>query len=225
MFEQIISLISPELIREILVATHAFGVIIAIGGSLFAHFYVFKNFELAHKIITKKDYRLINLIHPFILFGFYITIATGFGLIVYYAFFMPEALWNTKIYAKLLIVSVIAYLTTKVPHINSKLLKDRVGKHLFDDLQAKEISSFLFIGTMSLLSWAITFILGSMRSLNYIAKSYHDLFITCSLYVLPYAILIAFLYGICSLVGEILAYLNNNHKKDNHKKVKEDQAS
>lgn len=117
-----------------------------------------------------RDIELLRTMSRFIFLALGALVFSGIGFLAYYYFDAPEALSNPKLYAKMVIVTVLAVNGQWLHHRGLKLLSLGAGSSLRDPAHLPLLRKLLISGGISGLSWWSAFILGTFRELNFVVS-------------------------------------------------------
>ena len=91
---------------------------------------------------------------------------SGIWILSYYYFFEPNLLTNPKIWAKLIIVSILTINGVLIHLYALPSLKSNVGNSVLDGDFTTVTARYLPIVAVSAVSWGFAFILGAFKELN-----------------------------------------------------------
>ncbi|MFN3233958.1 MAG: hypothetical protein ACE365_00905 [Gammaproteobacteria bacterium] len=201
------------LIREVLVAFHAFAACVGIGGSFVARLY--RAQFMAHKKIQENHIKIMRFFHHVIMMGLWSLVVSGFALLVFFYFFEPATLWNAKIYAKILLTIYLLFLAVKMSSYIFKTINMQIGKHIFQGLSASDISRLIYYALSTLILWISLFVMGSIRWMNLYAHNLWQMFAYMCCYILPLVASFVVVFIMSKVIGELIAeILEEDDDKD-----------
>jgi hypothetical protein len=153
-------------VLTILRLVHLTGLIMGLGGALLADYTIFSR----GVIRPVDDYTIsqTRFLSHIVAIGLCILWASGFALIMVKLQLQPDFMHNPKVWAKIVIVVLLTINGFLVHKLILPLLVQSVGRRLFDGTTARQIAGMTFLGSVSLVSWSLPFILGKASGLNFI---------------------------------------------------------
>ncbi len=143
---------------------HLLGLAFGLGGALILDVLLLREFG---NIIHKEQLKWITAVSRLVTWGLAMLWLSGIGFIAYYYFFTPEYLYNEKVWAKVVIVTVLTLNGYFVHRVILPALKKSMGKKMVDALRYEEMKSIISIGAVSVVSWLFPAILGVAKTLNF----------------------------------------------------------
>jgi hypothetical protein len=143
---------------------HLLGLAFGLGGALILDILLLREFG---NIIHKEQLKLIATVSRLVTWGLVILWLSGLSFIAYYYLFTPEYLYNEKVWAKVVVVSVLTLNGYFVHSVILPALKRSMGKKMINALSYEEMKSVFSIGTVSFVSWFFPTILGVAKTLNF----------------------------------------------------------
>jgi hypothetical protein len=116
----------------------------------------------------------------------------------------PDYLTNQKLWAKIAIVSVLTVNGIFIHHKVLPVLKQKLGQRLFEGASHTQLLAFTMIGSISVTSWIIPFVLGKASELNYVTPMWTIL----GVYSLAIAMMWGVLFTVMSNIARIQATLS-----------------
>lgn len=160
-------LLTADTLKTACIALHLLGLSLGVGGALTLDLYAFRYFYLTR--ITLEKLLVFQFIARIVTLGLAILWATGIAFLVLYYRHQPELLANQKIWAKLVIVTVLTingfYLHQKV----FPIMRRNLGHSLFYRVSVDEKATMFTLSAISLVSWIFPLVLGIAESLNFTA--------------------------------------------------------
>jgi hypothetical protein len=150
----------------ILKITHLIGLIMGLGGAILADTTIFTR-GVIRPVSAYTIYQAKFLSHV-VSVGLAILWISGGALVWANTLVHPEYLTNQKLWAKIAIVLVLTVNGVLVHKLVLPLLKKSIGQRLFDHTSAKQVLGMTLLGSISLVSWTVPFILGKASELNYV---------------------------------------------------------
>lgn len=145
---------------------HLVGLIMGLGGAVLADLTVFTRGVI--RPVSAYTIHQVEFLAHIVSVGLIILWVTGTGLILVNSMGNPEYLNNPKLWAKIFIVVT---LTVNGIFVHSKVLPflhNSIGLRLFDRVSKKTIGILTFFGSVSVVSWAVPFVLGKASELNHV---------------------------------------------------------
>ena len=168
-------------VLTILRLVHLMGLIMGLGGALLADYTIFSR----GVIRPVNDYTIFQsrLLSHIVSIGLCILWVSGFALIMIKLQLQPDFMQNPKIWAKIVIVVMLSINGILVHKLILPLLVRSAGYRLFDGATTRQIAGMTFLGSVSLVSWSLPFILGKAAGLNFITpmSSILATYLTCIL--------------------------------------------
>ena len=140
----------------------AFGLGIATGMDLF----------LAKNILTKRtfresQYKILLQLSSIVAFGLLLLWFSGLGFLWSYQQTSPEKLLNPKIWSKVMIVTILTINGVLIHFYMLPKLKKCIGKRVDLECGYKELTIMFTSGAISMVSWYLPFIYGTVPQLNF----------------------------------------------------------
>ena len=146
--------------------THLSGLILGFGGAVLADFTIFSRGVI--RPVSPYTIYQTEFLSRLVSFGLVILWFSGIALIWINLKDHPEYLTNQKLWAKVAIVGILTLNGILIHRKILPLLKRSVGSRLFDDIPRKFIGGLTLLGSISIVSWSIPFVLGKASELNYV---------------------------------------------------------
>lgn len=159
--------ISPEVAAWIMSGirlVHFAGIVLGIGAVTLLDLIIFK-FVLTRRI-EEPSIRIVIFSSKVITIGLAILWLSGLGFLVYYWFHDLAKIGNPKLFAKIIIVTVLTTNAFMVHSFVIPQIKSHVGRYLLYDLTRSHCLLLIFIGVVSVISWYVPLILGIVPQLN-----------------------------------------------------------
>ena len=153
-------------LKSILIVSHLIGLILGLGTATLLDIFILK-FVLRQKI-SAEHCDIIYFFSKIVVFGLIILWASGLGFLVFYSYFDPIKLTNQKIWAKLIVVSVLTLNGLFIHRTVLPLIHGHIGRMLFDGLNSSQRFLLLTSGGISATSWYVPFVLGAFPQLNFL---------------------------------------------------------
>jgi len=129
----------------ILIVAHLVGTVLGVGGATFAEINILR--ALSDGKVSPDESNLMHGVYSTIRLGFFITLISGFGFLVFYRLNgMEELLFAPKLWAKMTIIGFLG--------LNAMLLQLRV-------------IPLLWGSAISITSWYAALIIGSLKNIEY----------------------------------------------------------
>ena len=194
----------------------AFGLGIATGMDLL----LAKNI-LTKRTLTESRYNVLDQLSRIVAWGLVLLWLSGIGFLLTYQQVSPEKLLNPKIWSKLMIVTILTVNGIFIHHYLLPKLKRCINKRVDLVCSYKEMAMIFSSGAISMVSWYIPFIYGTVPQLNFafsfavfttIYLSILVLAVTCALGVLKFLTQ----YEAGSSLREVLAPNNQKTEGENN---------
>jgi hypothetical protein len=153
-------------LKSSLLIGHLAGLVLGLGTATLLDLFILK-FVLPQKV-SKDHYNVIHFFSKIVAFGLLLLWATGLGFLVFYSYFDPIKLSNQKIWAKLIVVGVLTLNGLFIHRTVLPLIRDHIGRTLFDGLSRSQRFLLLTSGAVSATSWYVPFVLGAFPQLNFL---------------------------------------------------------
>lgn len=121
--------------------------------------------------ISEESWTIVNFGAKIVHAGLILLWITGIAFIVQYALFEPVKLTNEKIWAKLVIVSILTINGSFIHSIVLPRIRARIGRSLFDGMSRFQKSAFIVSGAISAASWYAPVALGAFSQLNFVVPA------------------------------------------------------
>jgi hypothetical protein len=153
-------------VLTILRLVHLTGLIMGFGGAVLADYTIF-----SHGVIRPVgDYTIFQtrLLSHIVSIGLCILWVSGFALIMVKLQLQPDFMQNPKVWAKIVVVVMLTINGILVHRYILPLVTRSQGRRLFDGVTVRQIAGLTFLGSVSLVSWSLPFVLGKAAGLNFI---------------------------------------------------------
>ena len=153
-------------VLTILRLVHLTGLIMGFGGAVLADYTIF-----SHGVIRPVgNYTIFQtrLLSHIVSIGLCILWVSGFALIMVKLQLQPDFMQNPKVWAKIVVVVMLTINGILVHRFIFPLVTRSQGRRLFDGLNVRQIAGLTFLGSVSLVSWSLPFVLGKAAGLNFI---------------------------------------------------------
>jgi hypothetical protein len=144
---------------------HLIGLVLGFGCAALADYLILRQAIL--KPITRQLTDWLKYISHFAFAGLALLWVTGFILIYIRYLQDPIVLTNQKLWAKIVIVTLLSVNGAFVHHHALRLVSERVGRRLFDSHGKVELMGLTLIAAISSVSWITPVFLGVASELNY----------------------------------------------------------
>lgn len=151
-------------IMSVLRLFHFAGIIFGVGAATILDLIIFRFVLL--KRIEETYIHIIDFTSNIITLGLVLLWTSGFGFLIYYLFCDFEKLDNPKLWAKIIIVSVLTLNALLVHAFVVPQVEIQIGQHLFDGLSRLHRFLLIMIGTISAISWYVPLVLGIVPQFN-----------------------------------------------------------
>ncbi len=176
---------------------HLLGLVMGFGGAVLLDGTIFTRGVI--RPVSHYTIHQAEVLSRIVSFGLVLLWSTGIALIWINLAEKPEYLTNGKLWAKIFIVVLLTMNGVFIHKKVMPLLKQRVGKRLFDNVGKLQLALLTFIGSVSFVSWTTPFILGKASELNYVTP----MWIILAVYVAAVFIMWAALYAVMSSIAII----------------------
>jgi hypothetical protein len=120
------------------------------------------------KKVTDEYCHVVEFSSKIVTVGLLILWLTGIGFLVHYSVFDPIKLTNQKVWAKIAIVGVLTLNGMFIHRTILPLIRNRIGRSLFDRMAPRQRSVLLASGAVSATSWYVPLVLGAAPQLNFL---------------------------------------------------------
>jgi hypothetical protein len=176
---------------------HLLGLVMGFGGAVLLDGTIFTRGVI--RPVSHYTIHQAEVLSRIVSFGLVLLWSTGIALIWINLAEKPEYLTNEKLWAKIFIVVLLTMNGVFIHKKVMPLLKQRVGKRLFDNVGKLQLALLTFIGSVSFVSWTTPFILGKASELNYVTP----MWIILAAYGVAVFIMWAALYVLMSSISVI----------------------
>ena len=153
-------------LKSSLVTIHLFGLVLGVGAATLLDLFIVRFLIMGN--ITNEYCHVVEFSSKIVTFGLLILWVTGLGFLVHYGVFDPVKLTNQKVWAKIAIVCVLTLNGMFIHRTVLPLIRQRVGRGLFDGLTRSQRSLLLVTGSISATSWYVPLLLGASPQLNFL---------------------------------------------------------
>ncbi len=153
-------------VLTILRLVHLSGLIMGLGGAMLADYTIFSR----GVIRPVSDYTIIQtrLLSHIVSIGLCILWVSGFALITVKLQLQPDFMQNPKVWAKIVVVVMLTINGILVHRYVLPLVMRSQGRRLFDGATTRQIAGLTLLGSVSLVSWSLPFVLGKAAGLNFV---------------------------------------------------------
>ena len=153
-------------VLTILRLIHLTGLIMGLGGAALADYTIFSR----GVIRPVSDYTITQtwLLSHIVSIGLCILWVSGFALIMVKLQLQPNFMQNPKVWAKIVVVVMLTINGILVHRYILPLVIRARGCRLFDGVTPRQIAGLTFLGSVSLVSWSLPFVLGKAAGLNFV---------------------------------------------------------
>ena len=145
---------------------HLLGLVMGFGGAVLLDGTIFMRGVI--RPVSQYTIHQAEVLSRIVTWGLVLLWTTGIGLIWLNLLEKPEYLTNQKLWAKIIIVMILTLNGMFIHHKVMPLLKQRLGQRLFVSVSRVQIATLTLIGSISLVSWTMPFVLGKASELNYV---------------------------------------------------------
>jgi hypothetical protein len=153
-------------LKSSLIAIHLLGLVLGVGAATLLDLFIVR-FLILNKV-NSEYCGVVEFASKVVTAGLVVLWLTGIGFLVFYALFDPIKLSNQKVWAKIIIVCILTLNGVFIHRTVLPLLRDRVGRTLFDGLRPGQRSVLLATGAISAVSWYVPLVLGAFPQLNFL---------------------------------------------------------
>ena len=185
----------------ILKMVHLMGLIMGFGGAILADTTIFLRGVI--RPVSAYTLHLTTVLSHIVTAGLIILWTSGAGLIWVNLLDKPEYLTNQKLWAKIAIVAMLTLNGFLVHKLVLPFLQKSMGRRLFESVNAKQIAGMTLLGSISLVSWTVPFVLGKASELNYVTPMANILIV----YAICVAVAWLGMFTVMSSVQRIQAFV------------------
>jgi len=153
-------------LKSSLVAIHLLGLVLGVGAATLLDLFIVR-FMVMNKV-SHEYCGVVEFASKVVTVGLLILWVTGIGFLIHYAVFDPVKLTNQKVWAKIAIVCVLTLNGMFIHRTVLPLMRNRVGRGLFDGITPGQRSLLLATGAISATSWYVPLVLGALPQLNFL---------------------------------------------------------
>lgn len=153
--------------------THLVGLIMGLGGAILADYTIFTRGVI--RPVSPYTIHQTEFLSHIVLAGLTILWISGCALIWINLIDHPQYLTNQKLWAKIAIVVVLTLNGVFVHKYVLPILRRSIGNRLFADMPRKYLGVLTLFGSISIVSWAVPFVLGKASELNYVTPIWNIL--------------------------------------------------
>ncbi len=146
--------------------THLVGLIMGLGGAILADYTIFTRGVI--RPVSPFTIHQTEFLSRVVSAGLAILWITGFALIWINLIDHPQYLTNQKLWAKIAIVILLTFNGVLVHRYILPILRRSIGYRLFADMRSKYVVVLTLLGSLSIVSWTVPFVLGNASELNYV---------------------------------------------------------
>jgi hypothetical protein len=185
----------------ILKLAHLIGLIMGFGGAILADATIFLRGVI--RPVSAYTLHQAKALSHIVTLGLVILWTSGAGLIWVNLIDKPEYLTNQKLWAKIFIVAMLTINGVLVHKLVLPFLRRSIGSRLFESVNAKQIAGMTLLGSISLVSWVVPFVLGKASELNYVTPMANILIV----YAICVAVAWLGMFTVMSSVQRIQAFV------------------
>lgn len=174
---------------------HLAGLIMGFGGAILADALILRGAIMSP--IEKKTIIAVKNLSYVVFFGLALLWLSGAILVGIRASADPHVWMNQKIWAKVIIVSILTINGIAVHNIALGRLEGREAQKLFSSSRPYEMLGLSFIAAISSVSWIVPFVLGVATEFNFTVKAAVILSVYVALVSLGWATFFAIAYIFC----------------------------
>jgi hypothetical protein len=153
-------------VKSCLMAIHLIGLSFGMGAATLLDLVIVR--FLVTRKVTNDYCQIVEFSSKLVTAGLILLWLTGMGFLIFYVVSDPVKLTNQKIWAKMIIVSILTLNGVFIHRTVLPLVRTQIGRSLFDGLMARERSMLLASGAVSVTSWYIPMVLGVFPQLNFL---------------------------------------------------------
>lgn len=153
--------------------THLVGLIMGLGGAILADYTIFTRGVI--RPVSPYTIHQTEFLSHIVLAGLTILWISGCALIWINLVDHPQYLTNQKLWAKIAIVVVLTFNGVFVHKYVLPILRRSIGYRLFADMPRRYIGVLALLGSISVVSWSVPFVLGKASELNYVTPIWNIL--------------------------------------------------
>ncbi len=156
-------------VRSTIVMLHQVSLVIGLGSAFFLD--MFLSGYLVRKTVTASAIQFVEFGARIASFGLWTIWITGLAILLYYFLEAPQLLENPKIWGKFFIVVMLTINGFMIHNHAIPSLKNLTGSRVLDRNFSEVAIKYLPIVTISVVSWAMAFLLGAYKELNGVVSS------------------------------------------------------
>jgi hypothetical protein len=145
---------------------HLMGLVLGVGAATLLDLFIVR-FMMQNRV-SSEYCGFVEFASRVVKAGLVVLWLTGLSFLLFYALFDPVKLTNQKIWAKIVIVCILTLNGVFIHRTVLPLIRDRVGRSLFDGLRPSQRSLLLATGAISAVSWYVPLLLGALPQLNFL---------------------------------------------------------
>jgi hypothetical protein len=147
-----------------LVTLHLLGLVLGLGAATVLDLVIVR--FLIRNRVTGDYWNMIEFCSKVVTAGLILLWLSGLGFLIHYGAFDPSKLMNQKVWAKIAIVVILTLNGAFIHGAVLPLVRQRIGRGLFDGLPPRQQSLLLASGAVSATSWYVPLILGAVPQFN-----------------------------------------------------------
>ncbi len=159
----------PALVKSAARVTHFVGLALGAGAATTIDLLIVRFCVLS--AIREEHVAFVAFASRIVAGGLVLLWASGLIFLVQYSDIEPAKLANPKIWAKLAIVLALTINGAIIHTIILPLMRERVGRPLFEDLGSARRVLMLVVGMVSATSWYVPLFLGAIPQLNFVVPA------------------------------------------------------
>jgi hypothetical protein len=153
-------------LKSSLIAGHLLGLVLGVGAATLLDLFIIR--FLVMKKVSSEYCSFVEFASKIVTVGLLVLWLTGFGFLIFYALFEPIKLSNQKVWAKIVIVCILTLNGIFIHKTVLPLIRNRLGRNLFDGLRPGQRTLLLATGAVSATSWYVPLLLGALPQLNFL---------------------------------------------------------
>lgn len=153
-------------LRTLLVTLHVIGLILGMGTAFFLDLMMIRH--LYRDAIEPSTVAILEFGGRIVTAGFILLCISGAGFLALYWGVAPDKLENPKMWAKVMVVSLLLLNGMLIHEALLPRLAQQTGRPLLANRALPEAFPFLAAGVLSTVGWVFAFVLGMVREFNFI---------------------------------------------------------
>ena len=119
------------------------------------------------RVMTTQTYEVFEFLADLVSVGLKLLWVTGLGFLAFYWFYDPIKLGNEKVWAKMVIVSILSINGYFIHRSVIPFMHGQIGRTMLEGVMMRRKIVFVTMGMVSFVSWYAPLIIANLSQLNF----------------------------------------------------------